>query len=136
MRTKNFLLTMTHQGYPLSAKRNDFRKKRLLVMINLFAWLLFFLERPISAYTLLVNFMIRRKLFLVAYQVLIGGLSIMPCGWPTPSRPVGHLGVATLWQSQLEVISNVMFGDCQPDCGIHLSLILFGQACRICQVSF
>jgi hypothetical protein len=25
---------MTHQGYPLSLKRNDFRKKRLLVTVE------------------------------------------------------------------------------------------------------
>jgi hypothetical protein len=33
MKTESFLISsnMTHQGYPLSIKRNDFRKKRLLV---------------------------------------------------------------------------------------------------------
>jgi hypothetical protein len=28
-----FHLSMTHQGYPLSVKRNNFRKKRLLVNV-------------------------------------------------------------------------------------------------------
>jgi hypothetical protein len=33
MKTESFLISshMTHQGYPLSVKTNDFRKKRLLV---------------------------------------------------------------------------------------------------------
>jgi hypothetical protein len=33
MRTESFLIStpMTHQGYPLSVKLNDFQKKRLLV---------------------------------------------------------------------------------------------------------
>ena len=33
MKAESFFISshMTHQGYPLSVKRNDFRKKRLLV---------------------------------------------------------------------------------------------------------